>query len=159
MILLAVVLTIQNPAIDMPGYLAVAKEAAVYRESRRVSEEEFIRMSGQPDTIVLDARSRTKFDELHIRGAINLSFPDITVDSLPQTIPSRNTRVLIYCNNNFTGGRSAFPSKIARASLNLSTFIALYSYGYRNIYELGPLIDIKNTKLEFDGVTPARPRP
>ena len=159
MLLLAVVLTIQNPAIDMPGYLAVAKEAAVYRESRRVSEEEFIRMSGQPDTIVLDARSRTKFDELHIRGAINLSFPDITVDSLPQTIPSRNTRVLIYCNNNFTGARSAFPSKIARASLNLSTFIALYSYGYRNIYELGPLIDIKNTKLEFDGLTPAPLRP
>ena len=91
--------------------------------------------------------------------AINLSFPDITVDSLPQTIPSRNTRVLIYCNNNFTGARSAFPSKIARASLNLSTFIALYSYGYRNIYELGPLIDVKNTKLEFDGVTPGRPRP
>src|SRR2546428_91706 len=85
MILLAVVLTIQNPAIDMPGYLAVAKEAAVYRESRRVSEEEFIRMSGEPDTIILDARSRAKFDELHIRGAINLSFPDITVDSLPQT--------------------------------------------------------------------------
>jgi len=159
MILLAVVLTIQNPAIDMPGYLAVAKEAAVYRESRRVSEEEFIRMSGEPDTIILDARSRAKFDELHIRGAINLSFPDITVDSLPQTIPSRNTRVLIYCNNNFTGARSAFPSKIARASLNLSTFIALYSYGYRNIYELGPLIDVKNTKLEFDGVTPGRPRP
>ena len=159
MMIFAVLLAIQNPAIDMPGYLAVAKEAAVYRESRRVSEEEFIRMSGEPDTIILDARSRAKFDELHIRGAVNLSFPDITVDSLPQTIPSRNTRVLIYCNNNFTNAPSAFPSKIARASLNLSTFIALYSYGYRNIYELGPLIDIKNTKLEFDGVTPNPPRP
>lgn len=151
MILLAALLTIQNPSIDMPGYLAVAKEAAVYREARRVSEEEFIRMSGQPDTIILDARSREKFDELHIRGAINLSFPDIAIESLKQTIPDRNTRILIYCNNNFVNAIGPFPAKIARASLNLSTFIALYSYGYRNIYELGPLIDVNNTKLDFDG--------
>ena len=152
MILLAAFLAIQNPSIDMPGYLAVAKEAAVYREARRVSEEEFIRMSGEPDTIILDARSREKFDELHIRGAINLSFPDIAIESLKSTIPDRNTRILIYCNNNFVNAEGPFPSKIAKASLNLSTFIALYSYGYRNVYELGPLLDIKTTKLD---VTPA----
>ena len=152
MILLAAFLAIQNPSIDMPGYLAVAKEAAIYREARRVSEEEFIRMSGEPDTIILDARSREKFDELHIRGAINLSFPDIAIESLKTTIPDRNTRILIYCNNNFVNAEGPFPSKIARASLNLSTFIALYSYGYRNVYELGPLLDINTTKLD---VTPA----
>jgi phage shock protein E len=39
--------------------------------------------------------------------------------------------------------------KIARASLNLSTYIALYSYGYRNVYELAPLIDLKASKLPF----------
>ena len=149
MILLAAFLAIQNPSIDMPGYLAVAKEAAVYREARRVSEEDFIRMSDEPDTIILDARSQQKFEELHIRGAINLSFPDIAIESLKQTIPNRNTRILIYCNNNFVNAQRAFPSKIARASLNLSTYIALYSYGYRNVYELAPLIDIKNTKLRF----------
>ena len=42
-----------------------------------------------------------------------------------------------------------FPVKIARASLNLSTYIALYSYGYRNVYELGPLIDLEASKLPF----------
>ncbi|MGH8690297.1 MAG: hypothetical protein ACREUS_04630 [Burkholderiales bacterium] len=87
-----------NPAIDMEGYLRVSREAAAHRETRRVSEEEFIRMSREPGTVILDARSR---------------------------------------------------EKIARASLNLSTYIALYSYGYRNVYELGPLIDIKASKLEF----------
>jgi len=30
-----------------------------------------------------------------------LSFPDIAVESLQKTIPDRNTRILIYCNNNF----------------------------------------------------------
>ena len=142
-----------NPAIDMEGYLRVAKEAAVYRESRRVSEDEFIRMAGEGGTIVLDARSREKYDELHIKGAVNLSFPDIAIASLAQTIPDRNTRILIYCNNNFLGAEKQFASKIARASLNLSTFIALYSYGYRNLYELAPQVEITKSKLPFEGTS------
>jgi hypothetical protein len=38
---------------------------------------------------------------------------------------------------------------MATASLNLSTYISLYTYGYRNVYELGPLLDVKTTKLEL----------
>ncbi|MBO0719339.1 MAG: PDZ domain-containing protein [Blastocatellia bacterium] len=139
-----------NPAIDMNGYLRISAEAAKYREARRISEAEFIRMSSEPGTIILDARSRRLFQFLHIKGAINLSFPDIAVTSLEQTIPDKSTRILIYCNNNFLGAQVAFPTKIPTASLNLSTFIALYNYGYRNIYELGPLLDIKKARLEFE---------
>ena len=138
-----------NPAIDMDGYLRISREAAQHRETRRVSEEEFIRMSRQPGTVVLDARSREKFAELHVKGAINLPFPDIAIESLEATLPDRNTRILIYCNNNFANAEGPFPAKIARASLNLSTYIALYSYGYRNVYELAPLIDIKASALPF----------
>ena len=64
-------------------------------------------------------------------------------------LPDKTTRILIYCHNNFVGEQKAFPTKIAVASLNLSTYISLYSYGYRNVYELGPLLDIKTSKLEF----------
>jgi len=142
---------ITNPAIDMKGYLAVATAAAQHREARRLTEDEFIQMSREPGTIVLDARSAEKYAELHIRGAINLSFPDITVDSLNATLPDKNARILIYCNNNFVGEQKAFPTKIPTASLNLSTYIALYSYGYQNIYELGPLLNVKTSKLEFEG--------
>jgi hypothetical protein len=138
-----------NPAIDMDGYLRVAREAAEHRETRRLSEEEFIRMSREPGTIVLDARSREKFDELHVKGAVNLPFPDIAIASLEATVPDKGTRILIYCNNNFANAEGPFPAKIARASLNLSTYIALYSYGYRNVYELGPLVDLKESKLQF----------
>lgn len=138
-----------NPAIDMPGYLQVAREAAQHRESRRVSEEEFIRMSREPGTVILDARSREKFDELHVRGATSLPFPDIAIERLKAAIPDRNTRILIYCNNNFANAEGPFPAKIARASLNLSTYIALYSYGYRNVYELEPLVDLEQSKLPF----------
>jgi hypothetical protein len=139
-----------NSAIDMEGYLQVSREAAQHRQTRRVSEEEFIRMSREPGTVVLDARSRQKFDELHVKGALSLPFPDIAIESLKSAIPDRNTRILIYCNNNFENAPGPFPAKIARASLNLSTYIALYSYGYRNVYELGPLIDIKASRLQFE---------
>ena len=125
---------VDNPAIDMDGYLRTAKEAAEHRESHRLTEDEFIRISREPGTIILDARSREKFDELHINGAINLSFPDITVESLNRVLPDRNARILIYCNNNFTGAEQAFPTKRITASLNLSTYISLYTYGYRNFY-------------------------
>jgi len=140
---------IKNPAIDMKGYLEVAAEAAKHRESRRLTEDEFIRVSREPGVIVLDARSGEKYQQLHIKGAVNLSFPDITVDSLNAVLPDKNARILIYCNNNFMGETRAFPTKISTASLNLSTYIALYSYGYRNIYELGPLLDVQTTKLEL----------
>ena len=140
-----------NPAIDMEGHLRLSQEAAKHRESRRISEEEFIRMSREPGTIVLDARSKRNYDKLHIRGAIHLSFPDIAIASLAGTLPDKNARILIYCNNNFRGAEDAFPTKIAPASLNLSTYITLYSYGYRNVYELAPLIDIEKSRLVFEG--------
>ncbi|MEO8217295.1 MAG: rhodanese-like domain-containing protein [Acidobacteriota bacterium] len=139
-----------NPAIDMSGYLRTAQEAAQYRTTHRLSEDDFIRMSHEPGTIVLDARSAGRYNELHVRGAINLSFPDLTIDSLKSTIPDPDTRILIYCNNNFRGAEGPFPSKLPAASLNLSTFIALYTYGYRNIYELGPLLDLKSSRLSFE---------
>ena len=139
-----------NPAIDMPGYLRVASEAAAHRATRRVSEAEFIRMSREPGTVVLDARSREKYDELHVKGAVNLSFPDITIESLQRVLPDKDARILIYCNNNFANAEGPFPAKLASASLNLSTYIALYNYGYRNVYELEPLIDLAASRLEFE---------
>jgi hypothetical protein len=138
-----------NPAIDMDGYLRISAEAAKYRESRRLTEDEFIKVSREKGTVILDARSREKYNELHIKGAVNLSFPDITVESLKTLLPDKNTRILIYCNNNFTNAESPFPAKMATASLNLSTYISLYTYGYRNVYELGQLLDISKSKIDF----------
>ena len=70
---------IDNPAIDIAGYLRVSRQALDYRETHRVSESDFVRMSREPGTVVLDARSKQKYDELHVRGAINLSFSDIAM--------------------------------------------------------------------------------
>jgi hypothetical protein len=147
---------IPNPAIDMQGYLRVSLEAAKHRETRRLTEDDFMKMSAEANTIVLDARSKQKYDLLHVHGAINLNFSDITVESLKKTIPDKSTRILIYCNNNFRNAERAFPSKLPTASLNLSTYIALYNYGYRNIYELGPLLDPKTSRLPLEPTAPTR---
>ncbi|MBI3715958.1 MAG: rhodanese-like domain-containing protein [Betaproteobacteria bacterium] len=140
-----------NRLIDYDGFLAGAQEVAALRKERRISEEDFIRMSQEPGTVILDARSDGKYRMLHVRGARNLSLPDITEGELAKIIPSKTTRVLIYCNNNFLNEAAAFPTKAVRASLNVYTFNTLHSYGYTNIYELGPLIDIGSSKLPFAG--------
>ena len=107
----------------------------------------------KPGTIVLDARSREKYDELHVAGAINLSFSDIAVDTLRRTLPDVTARILIYCNNNFRNAEGPFPTKLPPASLNLSTYIALYTYGYRNVYELGPQLDLEHSVLAFESTS------
>ena len=139
-----------DPAIDMEGFLRVSLRAAKHRETRRVSEAEFARMSREPGTVVLDARSRERYDMLHVKGAINLSFPDIAIESLRKTLPDKKARILIYCNNNFRNAEGPFPSKLPSASLNLSTYIALYNYGYRNVYELRDTLNLADSKLAFE---------
>ncbi|MBP7589008.1 MAG: rhodanese-like domain-containing protein [Thermoanaerobaculia bacterium] len=140
-----------NPAIDMRGYLREARQAAKHRETRRLTEEEFLRRSREPGAVVLDARSADKYAALHVRGALSLPFTDMTVESLARLLPDRSTTILIYCNNNFANAPEPFPTKLPTASLNLSTYIALWSYGYRNVYELGPLVDLARSKLPFEG--------
>jgi len=139
-----------NMAIDMEGFLRVSQRAAKHRETRRLTEAEFARMSREPGTVVLDARSKEKFDELHVKGATHLSFPDIAIESLKKAFPDKKTRILIYCNNNFRGAEGPFPTKLPSASLNLSTYIALYNYGYRNVYELGETLTLSGSALEFE---------
>jgi hypothetical protein len=142
---------IPNRLIDYNGFLKAAAEVAQLRAQHRVSEDEFIRMAGEQGTIVLDARSDAKFALLHVKGARHLVFPDITAEELAKVIPDKSSRVLIYCNNNFINEPAAFPSKVPTASLNIHTFNTLYNYGYRNVYELGPLVDVKKTKLTLEG--------
>lgn len=143
--------SVPNRLIDYGTFASQVPEVGLLRKARRLSEVEFIRMSKEPDTVILDARSAEKFRLLHVKGAKNLSLPDITAEELARIVPAKSSKILIYCNNNFLNEPEAFPSKAPAASLNIHTFNALYSYGYRNIYELGPLIDISQTSLTFEG--------
>ena len=148
--------SIPNKMIDYQGFLQNAEAVGKLRAQRRITEAEFIRLAKEPGTIVFDARSDSKFAMFHIKGAKHLSLPDVTADELAKIIPDKTTSVLIYCNNNFLNEPTALPAKAIIASLNLYTFNTLYSYGYTNVYELGPLIDVKKSALTFEGSRQAR---
>ena len=142
---------IPNQNIDFVGFATLSSQLEPLREAYRVSEAEFIEMSKDEDTIVLDTRSAAKYAELHIKGAVHLNFSDITSDTLGAIIPSMTTRILIYCNNNFENAPEPFPVKMAVAALNIPTFVTLYAYGYQNLYELGPVVDPATSNIEYAG--------
>lgn len=142
---------IPNPKIDYVGFTTLASDLEKTREANRVSEDEFIRLSKELGTVILDARSKDRFEALHIKGAIHLAFTDFTEPALRKLIPDTATRILIYCNNNFDNEPVNFASKVKTVALNIQTFINLHAHGYKNVVELGPLLDVKKTKIEFEG--------
>jgi Rhodanese-like domain len=150
--------SIPNPAIDAPGFQRNVQESAAERESKRLTEEQFLKTMQEKGVVLLDARSTRNFDRRHIKGAVNLPFTEFTAESLAAIIPNKNSKVLIYCNNNFqdtygsvTSSRGSLATKMPNTALNLSTYATLRGYGYTNIYELGPLLEINTTKLPFAG--------
>lgn len=140
-----------NALIDYDGFARSVAEVRQLREARRIPEAQFMRMAAEAGSVVLDARSERLFKLRHVKGAMNLSFPEFTEETLARLIPAKDTRVLIYCNNNFTGAPESMPTKLVSSALNLSTFVSLHAYGYRNVYELGPAVDITRSQLAFEG--------
>ena len=146
-----------------------------HREKRLVDLNTFLKMSKEPNTIIFDSRSDFRFDRIHVQGARHLSFTDFTQSNLGKVIPSFDTRILIYCNNNFDGNPIDFATKVAvpasvgssandnvarqfanqekplMMALNIPTYVNLYGYGYRNVYELSELVDVKDPRIRFEG--------
>lgn len=133
-----------NPLIDYAGFASLTDEVEAYRAGRLVDLAEFKRMAAEPGTIVLDARSRDAYAAGHIGGAINLPFTDFTAGKLAAALGKPDTRILIYCNNNFTNNAEPVPTKMVQLALNIQTFVNLYGYGYRNVYELGEAVDFND---------------
>ena len=143
--------SIPNRLIDYNGFQKIVDTSGKERESRRLTEEQFLAAMADTGVVVLDARSAAMYQLRHIKGAVSLPFTDFTAASLSTVLPAKDVKILIYCNNNFLGSPMAFASKTATASLNLSTYTSLKAYGYNNIYELGPLLDVRTTKIPFEG--------
>jgi rhodanese-related sulfurtransferase len=135
--------------IDYQGFRGLTREVEAYRADRLVSLAEFQRMAREPNTIVLDARSAGAYAEGHIDGALNLPFTDFTDASLRQALRDPNVRILIYCNNNFSNNQAPVMLKALPLALNIQTFINLYGYGYRNVYELGDTVDFNDRAVDW----------
>jgi rhodanese-related sulfurtransferase len=135
--------------IDYRGFEQLTADLDTYRAQRLVTLEQFQAMAREPNTLILDARSANRYAEGHIEGAINLPFTDFTAESLRAAIGDPNTRILIYCNNNFANDAAPVTLKLAPLALNIPTFINLYGYGYENIYELGDVVDFNDPAVRW----------
>lgn len=147
--------------VDFEGFLKLSEETYQYRKDRLVDLDLFLEMAKDSNTIILDTRSDKMYAMKHVKGAVHLNFADFNVFDLMRVIPSRDTRILIYCNNNFDDDSRFFISKVAipaspsekpiSLALNIPTFINLYGYGYRNIYELSSLVSVMDRRIQFEG--------
>ncbi len=154
--------------VDFDAYEKLSGEAKKHRKDRLVSIDQFLAMSKQPGTVILDTRSDSMYRRKHIKGAVHLNFSDFTQANLANIIPGAETRILIYCNNNFDGDEINFATKSVQPAiikkdikpvtlaLNIPTYINLYGYGYRNVYELSELVNIFDKRVVYEGTTIAR---
>lgn len=196
--------------VDFDAYEKLVAEVKEHRKSRLLTASEFIKTSKQEKVLILDTRSDSMYNAVHIKGAIHLNFSDFTQDNLAKIIPSSDYKILIYCNNNFETAmpsvltstvqvldlRDYFATKVSKPmpaisldlspkpiktsskktktkqkgpnsetvvdilpenkpltlALNIPTYINLYGYGYKNVYELSELVDVNSGILEFEGI-------
>jgi hypothetical protein len=165
----------QNPLVDFDAYEKLVKEVKAHRKDRLVSLSDFLKMSKEKNVIILDTRSDSMFAAKHIKGAVHLNFSDFTQANLAKIIPNKNTKILIYCNNNFADDPVFFPTKAAlppssikkpktgkdengmdygvTLALNIPTYINLYGYGYKNVYELKELVFTNANGGLFEGTS------
>ncbi|MGD9968259.1 MAG: rhodanese-like domain-containing protein [Hyphomonadaceae bacterium] len=135
--------------VNYSGFRDLTREVETYRADRLISHADFERMAREPNTVVLDARSADAYAQGHIAGAINLPFTDFTDASLREALRDPNVRILIYCNNNFSNNAQPVILKRVELALNIQTFINLYGYGYRNVYELGDVVDFNDPAVRW----------
>lgn len=139
-----------GPQIDYPGFLDLSHEVIAVRAERLIDLAEFRQRAAKTETLILDTRSAAAFAEGHMAGAVNLPFSDFTDAKLRAVIGDNPDReILIYCNNNFSNNIRPIMTKRAPLALNIPTFINLYGYGYRNIFELGEVVDFNDPKVQW----------
>ena len=182
--------------VSIEDYETLIAEVKEHRKTRLLNLDEFNAEAKKPGVIILDARSDAMYNAKHIKGAIHINFSDFTQEALARLIPTYDTKILIYCNNNFDDDKQFFPTKMVMPevlnmqtiqlqqqkgesenvnivdatkvnnvkpgveiielkpitlALNIPTYINLYGYGYRNVYELSEFVSIYDKRLEFEG--------
>lgn len=218
--------------VDFKAYDSLMHEVQQHRKTRMLNLDQFLAEAAKPNVVIIDTRSDSMYKAKHVKGAIHLNFADFTQSNLYKLVPDPDTKILIYCNNNFdegyplirvfdplfaepaffvtkgagsmtidpallsftptTGKTKPAKKKAPKATevkkteqpevavtpvkpvkeqpkpapkpaprpltlaLNIPTYINLYGYGYKNVYELSELVDVNDPRIQFEGtaVTP-----
>jgi len=168
------------PLVNYDYFEELVAEVKSHRAERLVTLETFLAKAPKSKKVILDTRSKAMYDLKHVKGAIHLNFSDFTqgeLDKLFALYSGKETQIYIYCNNNFYDSMAkmlefqdmAFVSKavmpvieetlefskendkIKTLALNIPTYINLYGYGYRNVFELNEFIDVNDPRIKFEG--------
>ena len=164
-----------SPFVSFDQYEKLVNAVKEHRSKRMVSLDEFNRMSQLENVVILDTRSDSMYHAVHIKGAVHLNFSDFTQAALDALFGSRDVTILIYCNNNFIHQlqpkdelnlaelMAYVPTKMSypqdevlnstpiTLALNIPTYINLFGYGYQNVYELKELVDVNDSRIQFEG--------
>jgi len=158
----------KSPYVSFDDYEKLMDEVKEHRNSRLLELPEYLELAKEEGVIILDARSDAMYKSKHIKGAVHLDFTEFTQEELAKVIPSFDTKILIYCNNNFIDDKQNFPTKKSMPelkgikggsekeitlALNIPTYLNLYGYGYKNVYELNELLSVNDTRIEFEGTS------
>lgn len=157
----------RSPFVDMKAYDSLTHVVIPHREKHLVHLDSFLAMAKENGVIILDTRSDEMYQAKHIKGAVHLNFSDFNMFSLANLIPDKNTKILIYCNNNFIDDPNHFASKMytpptrldgslpeenaLTLALNIPTYLNLFGYGYQEVYELADLVSVRNPGIAFEG--------
>jgi phage shock protein E len=141
-----------NPLIDYAGFETLVREVGPLREARRLGWDKFAKQARSKNALLLDARSAADFARGHIKGAVNLPFPEFTDARLAAVIgKDRDRQIYIYCNNNFSDNIAPIVTKRVQLALNIPTFINLVGYGYGNVWELADVVSIRDSRIGWVG--------
>lgn len=96
-------------------------------KTRTLTDQQFLQKMSGKKVVIADLRDKQSYDSGHIKGAVHLG-TDITIEKLITLAPSKDTTILLYCNN------SLGPSR--RVSLTTLALPQIAFLGYKNVYRL-----------------------
>lgn len=126
------------------------RQSAAFDNPPIASYDNVAKWLQEKSVILVDVRNKEEYEEQHIRGAIHIAATDLTDEVLARAIPSKDARIVLYCNNNLHMSR--------RISLTTMAYPAFRQLGYNRVLVMQePHSGLKpETILPLEGVR--RPR-
>jgi hypothetical protein len=119
--------------IPTDDYFKKSVEINKLRQTRQVSTSELLGMLDDKNTVILDVRGDEDFRQMHIRGSKHLSLSDMTAATLAKAVPSKTTRIVLYCDT------ALIPYPTRRVAVSAQAYPLIYQHGYEILFEVGQL--------------------
>ena len=109
----------------------------------------FLAAAGEPDVLILDARSGRQFAAGHIAGAVNVPLPEFSEERLAEVIGRRGPPDPDLLQQQFPQRPPAGHPEDRAGSRSTSRPSPPLGYGYRNMRELNDVMDIDDPRVPW----------